>query len=142
MDSRDREARDGRWYDRFDSQTMTIFVELPVVEETDDGPEVEEVTFPARFEVCGLCDGRGNHVNPSIDAHGISGEEFDEDPDFREEYARGTYDVSCYRCRGDRVEPVVDEACAGEADLKRLHEYLDELTADRRERDAEERWGC
>lgn len=142
MDPRDREARDGSWYDRFDQETMTLFVELPVVEEADDGPEAEEVAFPARFEVCGLCDGRGSHVNPSIDAHGISAEEFDEDPDFREEYARGAYDVECYRCRGRRVEPVVDEENADPAALARLEAYTTELAADARERDAEERWGC
>ena len=59
-----------------------------------------------RFEVCPLCDGKGKHVNPSIDAHGISREEFDEDPDFRESYFRGDYDQRCNLCGGEKVVPV------------------------------------
>lgn len=59
-----------------------------------------------RFEVCPLCDGRGRHVNPSIDAHGLTREDFDEDPDFAESYFRGDYDETCNLCRGEKVVPV------------------------------------
>lgn len=62
-----------------------------------------------RWEVCGTCSGRGQHVNPSIDSHGISSDEFDEDPDFREAYFSGAYDVSCAECHGKRVVPVTDD---------------------------------
>jgi len=137
MDSRDREAMHGKWYDRFDSDSMTIFVTM-----YNDEDEEEEVAFPARYEVCGLCDGRGSHVNPSIDSEGISAEEFYEDPDFAEEYHRGTYDVSCYRCGGNRVEPVVDEACCEKESLKRLDSYLKSRSDDIRERESERRFGC
>jgi hypothetical protein len=69
-----------------------------------------EHTLPTKFVVCDRCEGRGKHVNPNIDGNGISAEQFAEDPDFKESYFRGDYDVQCERCNGLRVVPVVDEA--------------------------------
>jgi hypothetical protein len=138
MDCRDREAETGPWYDRFDHEKMILVVELY----NEDTEEDEEVEFPARYEVCGLCDGHGKHVNPSIDAHGISAEEFYEDPDFREEYFAGTYDVACYRCHGDRVEPVVDETRCDKDKIKRLHDHMKARADEARERYYERRMGC
>jgi hypothetical protein len=59
-----------------------------------------------RFEVCPTCKGRGEHVNPSIDANGLTREDFDQDPGFAEGYFRGDYNVACYLCDGLRVVPV------------------------------------
>lgn len=70
------------------------------------GEEYHEL--PLKYEVCLTCEGKGSHVNPSIDAHGISAEEFYEDPEFEESYFRGDYDVRCYACGGLRVVPVPD----------------------------------
>ena len=61
-----------------------------------------------KFDVCPTCCGAGRHVNPSVDASGISQEEFDADPEFRAAYFRGDYDMTCVRCDGKRVVPVVD----------------------------------
>ena len=36
----------------------------------------DEVELELEWEVCPTCEGRGKHVNPSIDAHGISVQEF------------------------------------------------------------------
>lgn len=69
----DRRERNHKWYQDFDQKTMMFTVE------DDNGEEIE---IPAEYDVCGTCDGRGSHVNPSIDAHGISPEEFAEDPEF------------------------------------------------------------
>ena len=69
---------------------------------------VEEVKIPTKFEVCSRCDGKGKHVNPAVDGHGIGQEEFDEDPDFKEAYFSGVYDIRCQRCEGERVETVPD----------------------------------
>ena len=127
MDARDREREQGKWYDSFNQQTMTITVVL----ENDDEEEYE-ATFPAMFEVCELCGGKSSHVNPGIDAHGISAEEFYDDPDFAEEYFGGTYDETCYRCKGRRVEPMIDESHLSQEqkdNLKRLE--------DKQESDAE-----
>lgn len=79
----------------------------PIILFDEDGDEYE-ADVPTCFEVCPTCDGEGKHVNPSIDAHGISAEEFDEDPDFLEAYTSGAYDVPCYQCSGLRVVKVVD----------------------------------
>jgi hypothetical protein len=42
-------------------------------------------------------------VNPSIDGNGLTSADFDEDPDFREAYFSGAYDVPCPWCHGQRV---------------------------------------
>ena len=71
-----------------------------------DGDAV--MVLPVRFEVCARCEGRGKHVNPAVDGHGISQEEFEQDPDFEENYFAGVYDVTCEECDGLRVIEVVD----------------------------------
>lgn len=58
-----------------------------------------------KFAVCPTCEGAGKHVNPSIDAHGIGADEFNEDPDFADAYFSGAYDVACVECKGLRVVP-------------------------------------
>ena len=70
--------------------------------EKGDLPEVF-IVRTSGFRVCPTCEGYGTHVNPSIDAHGIGREEFDEDPDFEEAYFAGAYDVTCGKCNGQRV---------------------------------------
>lgn len=73
----------------------------------EDGEEFE-IELRAHYEVCDLCEGKGSHVNPSIDAGGISGDTFRDDPDFFEEYTSGVYDVTCHQCKGKRVYPQID----------------------------------
>lgn len=69
-----------------------------------------------KFEVCPRCEGRGKIVNPSIDGHGLSQEDFDQDPDFEEAYFAGRYDIACTECRGLRVVDVysAESYCCGE----------------------------
>jgi hypothetical protein len=105
----------------------------------DDGYGEEDHELPIKFEVCHICDGRGKHVNPSIDSHGIGAEEFYEDPDFAEEYMSGAYDVPCYCCGGRRVAAVIDRDKANPAILAQLdaaedgrREYEAECRAERR----------
>jgi len=88
----------------------------------DDGNEHE---LPTKYEVCHQCNGHGSHVNPSIDGHGISREEFDADPDFEEAYFAGRYDVQCYTCKGLRVVPEVDETQVSPDLLAAYHAHLD-----------------
>ena len=59
--------------------------------------------YPAKYEVCPVCDGKGKHVNPDIDRNGLTAEDFAEDPDFAESYRSGVYDVACNGCGGRRV---------------------------------------
>lgn len=76
-----------------------------------------EITLPTIMAVCPRCEGRGTHVNPSIDGNGITADEMAElGDDFREDYMSGVYDVPCERCHGANVIPVVNrEACTPEA---------------------------
>jgi len=83
-----------------DARVRAVRAEIPT--DMDDAP------LPYRWEVCDLCDGKGTHVNPSIDSNGLTAEDFDEDPDFREEYMAGRYDQQCNQCGGRTTVPVVD----------------------------------
>jgi hypothetical protein len=53
-----------------------------------------------RWTICPACRGNGSHVNPAIDANGISGDEFADDPDFAADYMSGLYDQACTKCDG------------------------------------------
>ena len=103
MDARDRARIAGNWYESLDESKMTVTVIV-----WDDQDEETPVDFPMKWEVCELCRGKGSHVNPAIDAHGISGEEMYDDPDFAERYFSGFYDVPCYESHGRRVVPEID----------------------------------
>jgi hypothetical protein len=97
----------------------------------DDGDEIE-VKFPAKYEVCDRCEGKGKHVNPAIDGNGLSREDFDEaGPEFFEDYMSGVYDVTCYECKGERVVLVIDEDAVERDPALKAHfaDYLDELDA-------------
>ena len=93
MDVRERNAHPN-WL-QYDTNRMVI-----ILDSYEDDIEYE---IPAVFDVCPVCEGRGHHVDPGIDSHGINMEEFYEDPEFAEEYFDGAYDVPCNECRGDRV---------------------------------------
>jgi hypothetical protein len=100
----------------------------------EDGNEHE---LPTKFEVCPACKGKGSTVNPSIDSHGISAEEFYEDPDFAEEYMSGMYDVGCYHCGGKRVIKVPDFDKMTDEEKESWEELQREVEFDRRTRMAE-----
>lgn len=105
-------------------------IEFTVV--TDDGDEIV-LEIPARYEVCPRCEGHGKHVNPNVDGHGLSREDFAEDPDFAEAYFGGMYDVTCHECRGTRVILVPDEGRADADTLARYRRMQDEEAEYRRE---------
>jgi hypothetical protein len=116
----------------FNKQAMTLTITV----ENDDGEEIE-LEFPAKFEVCGRCDGKGTHVNPNVDGHGLSQEDFDEDPDFRENYFSGMYDVTCHECHGERLIAVFDyERMTDEQKV-----VVDDYAQYRVDLASEERWG-
>lgn len=125
----------------FDARAMTLVFTC----ENDDGEEIEH-TLPAHFEVCPLCEGKGSHTNPSIDASGITGEEFAEwGEDERESYISGAYDVACYECKGARVVPTINESNLSDeqrASLKLLHAIERDNAAYDAESRAERMMGC
>lgn len=123
----DRRERNHQWWERFDERSMRFTIEVA----TDDG--FEEREFPAKFEVCETCDGKGTHVNPSIDSHGLSAEDFAEDPDFKEAYFSGCYDVTCAECHGARVVPVPDLDRMSAEDRKAVEDVQDAFYQTQRE---------
>lgn len=95
---------------------------IPVIED-EDGNEIE---LPTKWAVCDVCEGRGKHVNPAIDCNGLGADDFEDDPDFMEDYRSGVYDVVCNKCGGRTTVLVVDlDRCSTDilARLKRQAEY-------------------
>lgn len=134
MDSREQNHQ---WFERFDARAMRLIVLV----ETEDGGD-EEKALPAKYEVCGTCDGKGSHVNPSIDSHGIGAEEWDRDwdDDDREGYFEGRYDVPCAECHGARVVPVLADNATPE-EQKIAEEIMDGHYQSQREAAYERRMG-
>jgi len=83
------------------------------------------VRLPTMWEICPTCNGDGKHVNPDIDSHGLTREDFDEDPDFYDDYRSGMHDVTCYECRGRTSVRVVDEKTLEDTDPELLKEWRD-----------------
>lgn len=120
MDRRDRFAMFGTGpldfvtVDDGGRTTQAFVLDLDCYEPDDlDGVDLDDegrLRVPFRWGVCGTCNGEGKHVNPSIDAHGITAEEWerDWDPEEREGYMRGDYDVECAECHGRTTVPVPD----------------------------------
>lgn len=124
-----------------------IIVDWPNREEGEPRPDdSDRLTFyfaaRCKWEVCDVCSGRGKHVNPDIDSHGITQSEMAEwGHEEREMYFSGGYDVECYGCGGKRVQPSPDlehcspaiQACMKKR-IKDLAEIRAEEAADRRTR--------
>ncbi len=115
--------------------------------EDENGNEIKH-EFPAINAVCSRCEGYGHHTNPSIDGNGITESEMEElGEDFREGYFNGVYDITCERCKGEKVILVIDtDAVEHNAKHKEAYvAYLEDCEVkyhERLERDAEERFGC
>lgn len=140
MDHRDRLAMYGRCEPehQLDLRHMTLTFE----HETEDGDPIEFV-LPVRMQVCDTCGGKGTHVNPSIDSHGITAEEWSEwDDEEREGYFSGHYDITCYRCSGTNVTPEIDRERAAVDALKAWDEECKSLADDRRCQESERRYGA
>jgi len=134
MDIRDY-AHEGRWWGSINGLTATS---KDSHYDSDENVVISEgADIPIRFDVCGICDGRGSYVNPSIDSHGLTGADFAEDPDFRDSYFSGVYDITCDLCGGNRVVPVPTDVSHARA-LEKSAEYDYECQL---EREAELRYG-
>ncbi|RDJ35720.1 MAG: hypothetical protein DWQ19_12955 [Crenarchaeota archaeon] len=95
-----------------------------VTVEDENGYEID-LEIPIKWEVCPTCQGRGYHVSPGIDSHGLTAEDFASDPDFAEDYFGGKYDQTCNECDGQRVVPVADELLLPQRLLMLYHAHLD-----------------
>ncbi len=75
------------------------------------------------YKVCPTCRGKGSHVNPSIDEHGMSEREMARrGPEFREQYFSGAYDQRCNQCEGENVVPKLTPC--GEEEEEIVQEFL------------------
>lgn len=90
-----------------------------------------EIPLPCKWAVCPVCEGEGSHVNPSIDAGGLTAEDFQDDPDFADGYLRGDYDETCNRCEGRRVVQTVDWQKLTPEQTKAYRRQLNEEAAHR-----------
>lgn len=122
--------------------------------ENEETGEPVVYVVPITREVCPTCGGKGSHVNPSIDASGIGGDDEFWDDDYSEDYddedgnpggskyLNGFYDVTCYTCNGKNVVPTIDRRITEQKAL----EAWDDRCADAAEYDrvceAERRYGC
>lgn len=144
-DHRVRAANKQQWYKELNTRTMTAIITVPFNNglsgpDHEYGEEDHEVPF--HYEVCPTCHGKGKHVNPSVDASGLTAEDFAEDPDFAEAYCSGRYDVPCYQCHGQRVVPVMTRDRADPELLKRLDADEEDREEFRRFQEAERRFGA
>ena len=102
--------------------------------EDDDGNEVE---LSSHLVVCQRCEGKGVHDHPAF-SNGLRPEET-EDPDFMEDYMRGTYDVPCEECGGLRVVAAPDEAALSDDEKRWLNNRREAQASARAERRMRER---
>lgn len=92
------------------------------------------VEIPQKWVICDRCDGNGKHDHPAF-SNGISQEQFDEDPDFRDDYFAGHYDVRCEECHGsgkvlaDDLSGLSDEVIAALEDAEEEEAYNDRVRA-------------
>lgn len=132
MDHRDVAAATQQWWEKksINEKAMTLDVAIP----DSEGEEIV-LTVPFRYDVCRICDGKGNHANPNIDRQGLTQEDFDQDPDFLEDYMRGTYNVPCFLCGGQRVVPIPNEQRIWENPdhLQAVKDKIHELAQEARE---------
>ena len=95
---------------KFDPETMLIEVYYR-------GPEGDvEEQLPAVYALCPTCKGKGKHVNPAIDAGGVTFEY----PEDAQDYMAGVYDVRCFDCAGNRVIGVLDRDAIDSETLARI----------------------
>ena len=126
---------------KYDRERNRFTVE--VYGEDDEGDYSEEVTLPAKLEVCYGCHGTGSHVHRAIDGNGITGEEWAEwDPEDREDYMAGRFDVTCEDCHGRNVMPVVDWDNVPDKTAERVHKHLEWEADYAAECEEERRMGC
>jgi len=125
-------ARDSRTGDPAPTK-LTVY-------DPDSGDDVE-IEIPSKWDVCPVCDGKGTHVNPSIDAGGLSRDSMD-DPEFMDDYMSGAYDQTCNYCQGRTTVRVPDEDAMSDADRKLWYDHLRDEAAYEAECQAEIRMGC
>lgn len=104
----------------------------------DDGQEIE---LPSKWMVCPTCQGKGTHVNPSIDSGGLV---YDDraDLEFVDDYMAGNYDVQCSQCEGRTTVLGIDFDRMSADERRMWDEQVAQERMDHDERMGEIRAGC
>jgi len=124
-----------------DRKSMKVSISYNGTGEMEGHVIDEDIWVPIRFIVCPLCEGRGSHMDPSIDAGGLTQEDFERDPGFAEDYHSGAYLQKCNQCKGERVVPVPWLAVMDSETAKRVKEHTDMKLELARELARERRYG-
>ena len=119
-------AHNGRWWADLNGFTATS--KNSHYDSNENVVIREGESVPVRFTVCPVCDGRGNYVNPAIDSHGLTRDDFDADPDFYEDYRSELYHIRCEGCEGRATIPVPTNEMHVNA-LSATQEGIDEVDA-------------
>lgn len=84
------------------SNERTTVIEVSY-QDSEGNDLVDQFRVSTHYQVCTQCQGSGKMVDPVYDAGGLTREELDFDPDFKEDYFSGRCDVLCSLCNGNRV---------------------------------------
>lgn len=103
-------------YEKFIAAGMVIDCDdegAPFGDDDDEDYATVTLLLPGKNEVCGECQGDGQHTNRNIDGNGITQSEWSEwDYEDRETYMNGGYDVVCTECHGNKISFQLDyNAC-------------------------------
>jgi len=114
---------------------------------TTDGADIEwpQIPVSGKWKICPTCEGEGTYVNPSIDAGGISMDEFGKwSAEEQERYFSGFYDVTCSSCSGEGKVRAYEfgKTIFSDWAFKKYNAYLAECARCAEERAWEKRMGC
>jgi DnaJ-class molecular chaperone len=94
---------------------------------------------PTHYIVCPDCQGRGTMTLQRL---AVTQEQFDEDPDFMEDYLGGVYDEPCPDCHGRTTVLVIDEERLTPEQKEYVEGYWQDEYEYRALCEAERRAGC
>lgn len=118
---------------------MTAKMQIEFTHEDEEGVE-EVLKLPAKWVVCGDCEGKGKTYLgwTSSQQPAFSQEDFEQEgPDFREDYMSGAYDRDCPTCAGRTTVLVPDESREKDEKHKRAFELYRAKEKSEREYQAE-----
>lgn len=74
-----------------------------ILECESEDQQFYSVACHAQKAVCPTCDGEGTTLCDPLRGVAFSPEQMHDDPDFRENYFGGAYDVACDQCSGNKI---------------------------------------
>lgn len=90
----------------------------------DDDWDNTVVELTLKPDICFRCNGTGKTLYGSLEGMAFTQSDFEEDPDFREQLHRGTYDVPCPNCLSTGVMLTLDKELNSKEIINRLSEFI------------------